>query len=100
MELISHTFQDHQKIDLKERLVQKKGEPRNFQESVIQFFQENIKNRQKKKYSFVFIKMRLAGCKTDLDFGHIQSNFKDIQNRRGNDAAQKYFWWATKGTDA
>lgn len=95
MESVSNLFEGKQSALFKTHQEAIKGEPRSRREELITFFVNNIRNQKKQKYSFVFMKMKVAHL-SDFDLESFVSQYKDIEHRRNHDAASKYFWWALK----
>lgn len=61
----------------------------------IRFFHERLKDKKGKPFSPRMLGVRLAHFSISELYA-IQSVFKDISNRNGSTAAQKYFWWVSK----
>ena len=65
---------------------------------LIKYFHERLRNKDDKPFSVRFIAIKLSHLKIkDLDY--LVSVCKDVQNRRGKEAMQKFFWWSIKGVD-
>ena len=62
---------------------------------VIKFFVDKIVDKKGKKYRPSFIGMKLAHLELK-DLYWFQSVFRDIENRKGIEAANKYFWGSLK----
>lgn len=73
-----------------------KSKVRSERAEVVKFFVDNIKNKEGKPYQARFIAVKLGHLKELKDLYYLKSTFQDTLNRRGKEAAQKYFWWAIK----
>ena len=62
---------------------------------LISFFVENLRNKQNKKFPARMIAVKLSHLSLE-DLRYFISVFKDIQNRKNNEAAQRFFWWSLK----
>lgn len=61
----------------------------------IKYFVENLRNKNNKPFPAKMIAIKLSHLEVK-DIYYMQSLYKDIQNRRGNEAAQKWFFWSLK----
>lgn len=66
---------------------------------LLRFFNERVKNIKGKPYGFPMMGKKLAHL-TLQDLYYFQSVYKDIENRKGEIAAQKFFWWSLKANNA
>jgi hypothetical protein len=65
----------------------------NERQELLKFFCDNLRNKKGKPFSPKMIAIKLSHL--DLcDLRYMISVFKDIQNRRGNESAQKWFFWS------
>lgn len=62
---------------------------------LLNYFLENIKNKDGKSFNIKRIAFVLSHLKTP-DLYYFQSVCKDVQNRRGQEALNKFFWWSLK----
>lgn len=62
---------------------------------LLKFFVENLKDRKNKPMHPVRISMLLAHLNLQ-DLRSFISQCKDVDNRRGNIAMNKFFWWSLK----
>ena len=62
---------------------------------LIQFFVDNLKQRNGKKYAAKVVAIKLAHLKTP-DLYYFRSVSNDILQRSGSVAFNKYFWWSLK----
>ncbi len=70
----------------------KKGSER---ADVLKYFVANLKNKNKKPFSARMIAIKLAHLSLK-DLYYFKSVCSDIDNRSGNTAMNKYFWWSLK----
>lgn len=61
----------------------------------IKFFVTTLKNKNGKPFGAKMIAIKLSHIPTK-DLYYVQSVFRDAQNRKGLDYAQKWFWWSIK----
>jgi len=72
--------------------VKKKGSER---AELIKFFVDNLKQKNGKPFSARMIAIKLSHLSLE-DIRYFISMCKDIKNRRGQEAMQKYFWFSIK----
>ena len=72
--------------------IEKKGNER---ADLIKFFVDNLKQKNKKPFSARMIAIKMSHLSLQ-DIRYMISVFKDIQNRKGNISAQKWFFWSLK----
>jgi hypothetical protein len=65
---------------------------------LLRFFVDRIKNIKGKPYSFRMIAVKLSHL-TLSDLYYFKSVYTDIENRSGDIAAQKFFWWSLKASN-
>lgn len=79
-----------------ERYIQPNAKPLNERAGAIKFFElEGFKHKDGSLFTGEDLGIRCAHLKLDHLY-MIQSEYKDIKNRKGYDAAAKYFMGATK----
>lgn len=62
---------------------------------LISFFVDNLKDKKGEPFKAKMIAIKLSHLSVS-DIRYMISIFKDIEHRKGNDAAAKWFWWSIK----
>ena len=62
---------------------------------LLSFFVSELRDKKGKPFSARMIAVKLSHLSV-VDLLYMKSVFKDIQRRRGNGAAAKWFWWSIK----
>lgn len=62
---------------------------------LISFFVDNLRNKDNKPFKPRMIAIKLSHL-TLQDIRYMISVYKDAQNRKGNDYAQRWFWFSLK----
>lgn len=72
-----------------------KPKPRSERAELLSYFVENIKNKDDKPFNARMIAVKLSHLSVQ-DLYYFKSVCKDIYNRQGQTALNKYFWWSIK----
>lgn len=62
---------------------------------LVNFFLDNLRDKKGNKFNSRHIAVKLSHLNLK-DLYYFVSVFKDIQHRKGDESAQKYFWWSLK----
>ena len=81
------------KIILEKQL--RKEKKLNERAELIKFFHTTLRNKNKKPFPAKMLAIKLSHLEVK-DLYYMISVYKDIQNRKGNESAQKWFWFSIK----